>query len=81
MSVRHNEYTSNKDGFSSEPIEDVPITAQLPELWKGLVGLCEASLSERRATAGRRPIRGIAPDRSEADHGRNPTARTLPRSV
>jgi hypothetical protein len=39
--VCHNEYTSNKEGFHSEPIENVPVTVQLPELWENPVELYE----------------------------------------
>ena len=39
--VCHNEYISNKEGFSSEPIENVPVTVQLPGMWEGPVGLHE----------------------------------------
>ena len=39
----HNEYISDKVGFRSEPIKNVPVTVQLPELWEGPVGLYEVS--------------------------------------
>ena len=41
--VCHNEYISDKVGFRSEPIKNVPVTVQLPELWEGPVGLYEVS--------------------------------------
>ena len=41
--VCHNEYTSDKKGFSSEPIENVPVTVHVPQLWEGPVGLYEVT--------------------------------------